>query len=399
MKHTKQSAHGQDANNGSAPGIIWITGFSASGKTTVARRVVASLQDAGVATVFLDGDDLRSILGGHWGYSRADRIEISHVYFRLCSHLANQGFVVVISAVAMYREIRDWVRTHIPRNLQVYLQVPEAERRRRDAATKKIYGDNDDFGQLYDEPINEADLVVENDGRRTPEEVASEILLKFQCLPHEKTDRGRNSYWNSYYFQSVRRKDPSAFARSVSDLIPPRSRLLEVGCGDGVDARHFASRGHAVTAIDLSSAAIEICKRRSPKTDITFLATTLPELQTDQNQLFTAIFTRLALNAMPLAEEVDFFRAAWTHTGTEGRLFIECYSIEDVLAREGLVISPSERLNDRYWRFLVRDELVQRIQRSGFEVIEQAESSSFAEPPREGASLIRIIARKAPPAG
>ena len=57
------------------PGVIWITGFSAAGKTTVGRRVAAELQALGLPTIFLDGDDLRSILGSSWGYERepADR--------------------------------------------------------------------------------------------------------------------------------------------------------------------------------------------------------------------------------------------------------------------------------------------------------------------------------------
>ena len=44
--------------------VVWITGYSGSGKTTVARKVEAALRAAGVSTVHLDGDDLRSILAG-----------------------------------------------------------------------------------------------------------------------------------------------------------------------------------------------------------------------------------------------------------------------------------------------------------------------------------------------
>src|SRR5688572_26059917 len=82
--------------------VVWITGYSASGKTTVGRRVELMLRERETSAVFLDGDDLRSILSHKWGYTREDRVGLARVYFRLCSLLASQGIMVVISAVAMY---------------------------------------------------------------------------------------------------------------------------------------------------------------------------------------------------------------------------------------------------------------------------------------------------------
>ena len=92
--------------------VVWITGYSGSGKTTVARKVEAALRAAGVSTVHLDGDDLRSILAGKWGYEREDRMELARSYFRLSSHLAAQQHTVIISAVAMYEY--PWRDTGIP---------------------------------------------------------------------------------------------------------------------------------------------------------------------------------------------------------------------------------------------------------------------------------------------
>ncbi|MEA3642831.1 MAG: adenylyl-sulfate kinase [Lamprobacter sp.] len=82
------------------PGVIWVTGYSASGKTTVARKLEFKLRQAGLRSVYLDGDDLRAIFGNHWGYAREERIELTRIYFRLCNHLAAQGLTVIIAAVA-----------------------------------------------------------------------------------------------------------------------------------------------------------------------------------------------------------------------------------------------------------------------------------------------------------
>src|SRR5690606_20980890 len=114
--------------------------------------VEAELRRRHHSTVFLDGDDLRSIFSGRWGYDRADRVELARVYFRLCSHLASQGHVVVIAAVALYQEAREWLRENVPGVLEVFLDVPEAERRLRDSAGKNGYAKAGDRSGMYDGP-------------------------------------------------------------------------------------------------------------------------------------------------------------------------------------------------------------------------------------------------------
>ena len=82
-------------------GVIWITGFSAAGKTTLSRKVETLLRKKEISTVSLDGDDLRNILGDHWGYDKTSRQDLAKIYMRLCSHLSSQGHVVIISAEMM----------------------------------------------------------------------------------------------------------------------------------------------------------------------------------------------------------------------------------------------------------------------------------------------------------
>ena len=123
----------------SKPGVIWITGYSGSGKTTVARQVEKILRQRNPPTVLLDGDDLRNIFAEKWGYARSDRIDLARVYFRLCSYLSSQGFTVILAAVAMYDEVRDWIRAHIPNVVEVFLDVPVEERLRRDKLSKNVY--------------------------------------------------------------------------------------------------------------------------------------------------------------------------------------------------------------------------------------------------------------------
>lgn len=117
--------------------VIWITGLSAAGKTTLARAVASRLRELGEAVVLLDGDELREALGATKAHRRATRLVLALKYARLARLIASQGVTVVVSAVALFKEIHAWNRAHQPGYFEVYLDVPLEELRRRDP--KGIY--------------------------------------------------------------------------------------------------------------------------------------------------------------------------------------------------------------------------------------------------------------------
>ena len=121
---------------------IWITGLSASGKTTLATIISSRLRELGMPLIMLDGDDLRKILGETTHYNREDRKELAFMYARMVQSLSRQNVVVVIATVALFKEVHEWNRKNIKGYFEVFLDVSFEELRRRDP--KHIY-------QRYDE--------------------------------------------------------------------------------------------------------------------------------------------------------------------------------------------------------------------------------------------------------
>ena len=111
--------------------VLWFTGLSGSGKSTVARQVVAALEARGEPVEYLDGDTIRDIFPGT-GFSREERdAHIRRVGY-LASRLERHGITVVASLVSPYRASRDFVRGLCRRFTEIWVATPLEECERRD---------------------------------------------------------------------------------------------------------------------------------------------------------------------------------------------------------------------------------------------------------------------------
>jgi bifunctional enzyme CysN/CysC len=374
--------------------VIWITGYSAAGKTSVGRRVTQLLVEAGEPAIFLDGDQLRSIFAHRWGYSREDRVELACTYFRLCSHLSKQGAVIVISAVAMLAEAQRWFRNNIDNRLEVYLRVPLEERVQRDEKTKKIYKGASAAFDEYTEP-DDADLVIDNFGTTSVELASQRVLERYRSRQGgNAVDYGRGSHWAAYYRTHARVAPPSPFAQHCMAGFAVGERLLELGCGNGRDAIYFADQGLAVTALDSSPEAIEACRAADGGRGIRFVCGDAARASALLDGSFDIVYSRFSLHAMTRAEEEGALRAAHGLLAPGGRLLVECRSINDPLSRQGEVLSPTERIFGHYRRFIVPEEIRASLQQFGFEVDNVVEGQGMARHGDEDPVVIRVLARK-----
>ncbi|HKJ85719.1 MAG TPA: adenylyl-sulfate kinase [Spirochaetia bacterium] len=124
----------REQNNGHAALVVWLTGLSASGKSTIARAVEQALFAEGVSVARLDGDNVRHGLCGDLGFSHEDRTENIRRVAEVAALLHDLGHVVVCAFISPYRRDRDFARSLVPadRFLEVYVKCSLDECERRD---------------------------------------------------------------------------------------------------------------------------------------------------------------------------------------------------------------------------------------------------------------------------
>ena len=158
--------------------VYWLTGLSGAGKTTIGRLWYEKLREAGEAAVFLDGDELRQVFGDDLGFSESDRRKSAMRNARLCALLAKQGFTVVCCTISMFDRVRQWNRENIHGYFEVYVNVSMGTLLRRDQKGLYSTGEADVAGVHFQvEEPKCPDLVLENDGAKTPGEQI-DILTK-----------------------------------------------------------------------------------------------------------------------------------------------------------------------------------------------------------------------------
>lgn len=164
--------------------LYWITGLPGAGKTTIGRLLFEHLKAQHVNTVFLDGDELRKILGvGDQAYSEQERKQLALQYARICRLLVDQDINVVCATVSMFNEVRDWNRQQIAHYCEIYLNVQEEILHQRDQKNLYSRARSGEEQQLvgqhlcFEEPT-QPDVIIVNDGQLSPKAVVADLINK-----------------------------------------------------------------------------------------------------------------------------------------------------------------------------------------------------------------------------
>ena len=138
-QHLDVGRESHAALKGQKPAILWFTGLSGAGKSTIANLVEQKLQRRGRHTFLLDGDNLRHGLNKDLGFTETDRIENIRRVGEVARLMADAGLIVLTAFISPFRAERDMVRAMMPAGefLEIYIDTPLAEAEARD--TKGLY--------------------------------------------------------------------------------------------------------------------------------------------------------------------------------------------------------------------------------------------------------------------
>ena len=168
--------------------VVWFTGLSGAGKSTIANTLQQELARRGRHSELLDGDEVRTHLSKGLGFSKEDRNTNIRRIGYVARLVARSGGVAITAAISPYREVRDEVRAQTPGFVEVFVRAPLETLMERDTKglyRKAIAGEIANFTGVsdpYEEPFHPE--VVCDTSRETVDQSLAKIVAALERLGH-----------------------------------------------------------------------------------------------------------------------------------------------------------------------------------------------------------------------
>jgi len=159
---------------------IWFTGLPSAGKSTLARLLQETFEEAGLSVAILDGDEVRQRLTKGLGFTKEDREENIRRIAYVSKLLTQVGAIAIVAAISPYQRSRDRARAEIGNFIEVYVECPLQTCMNRDVKglyAKAQKGEIKNFTGISDpyEPPLHPDISVRSD-REVPLENIKTII-------------------------------------------------------------------------------------------------------------------------------------------------------------------------------------------------------------------------------
>jgi adenylylsulfate kinase-like enzyme len=176
--------------------VIWLTGLSGSGKTSLCAALHARLKPSRPALVRLDGDEIRAAFGGDLGFKEADRFRQIQRIQRIAKMLADQDMDVLVAALYAHPELLAWNRAHLPGYFEIYLKADVDFLARRESKALYARARRGEIADVVGVDIPwhapaQPDLVIDAAAAPAPEALARRVLDALpERLPAKRTAHG-----------------------------------------------------------------------------------------------------------------------------------------------------------------------------------------------------------------
>ncbi len=158
--------------------LFWITGFSGSGKTIIAKKIRNEVEKKYGPTILFSGDDVRRIFSLR-GYTYKDRYKTVMKYCKLSKFLVSQKVNVIFAVVGLMSGIREWNKKNIKNYVEIYIEsnIKKVVKRKN----KKIYinkSKNVVGIDIRPELPKKPDIKITNNFDRSIDKIKSELISK-----------------------------------------------------------------------------------------------------------------------------------------------------------------------------------------------------------------------------
>ena len=167
--------------------VIWLTGISGAGKTTLCDAMWNLLKPSVPELISIDGDIVRKLFASKLGYAEPDRVQQIRRIQTLAKFLSDQGQIVLVAALYAHPDLLAWNRQNFKNYFEVYIDAPLSLVQARDP--KGLYANAGPSPQIVgiDVPWHvpkSPDMIIKANNDNAPTDVAKQIIAKIPTLTH-----------------------------------------------------------------------------------------------------------------------------------------------------------------------------------------------------------------------